>query len=465
MRFPRPLYTIGTAFIALCTSQASAADGDLFPDWGLLGSGQTIIQYDLGTEKSDNAVDSAAAADGSVYIAATVTDAQNRNRIGVSKLTPQGVLDTTFSGDGKVLGGRLNVVANAIALTSDGYLLVAGTSVDNADDPNMLVCRFAATNGLVVNFPAPTSSHCITLTTFNGSSDLARDIVVQPDGKFIVAGVLDFGDNQRYATFARFEANGQLDPSFGNFVNPRLSLIRNTSVYKSHELNAIALASNGKIVGAGSTTFLDSNDRRGLLVRLNSDGTGDSLSASGELSFAIDNGANLRTVASDLMTVGTGNPEDNVYTVGFYDAEQGRRAGFIAKFLQGNMLNNDFGPNDMGYSVAISANSNVSFSRIERKPGGGFFTLGYRDDLGSDDFEVRSFNSDGRASLTFGDGNGYARVSFLLQGSKDIPAAMSFSNSGVIVTGSTQVSQTNFDIVAAKLQYDRIFVNGLQSVD
>lgn len=461
MRVHHTLSAACAAFLCLGAGGACAADGDLFDGWGFLGSGRTLVQYDVGSAQTDIAADSVVAADGSLYTAATVTDAQGKQRIGVSKLTPQGALDTTFSGDGKNLSIATDVVASAIALTADNSLLVAGYSTANSPDIDMVVCRFFASSGANRNFPAPISDPCVKVVSLPGTIDYARDIVVQPDGKFIVAGTIGSGVDDRYAAFARFEANGQPDPGFGNLQGSNLALVRRANIFTSHDLRAVALASNGKIVGAGSTTVVGSTDRSGLVVRLNADGTQDALAPSQEYSFSVDGSASLDTVVRDLVLVDTTDAEDDVYVAGYAELAANRKGGFVAKLVRGNVLNNDFGPADDGYAIASAANANLEYVKLIRRQGGGFFTLGLRNDQDAGDFEVRSLSGDGRASLTFGS-NGYARVDFLLPGAIDIPVAIGFGAGGVIVSGYSYISDSNYDVVAAKLQYDRIFANDFE---
>lgn len=458
----RSLSAACAAILSLTAGTAFAADGELFSGWGFLGTGRTIVQYDEGTAQTDLAADSVVAADGSLYTAATVTDAQGKQRIGISKLTPQGALDTTFSSDGKNLSIATDVVATAIALTNDNSVLVAGYSTANGADTDMIVCRFFSTNGTNRNFPAPINDPCVKVVSLPGTADYARDIVVQPDGKFIVAGTIsDSGPSARYAAFARFQANGQPDTDFGNLQGSNISLIRRTNIFTTHDIRAVALASNGKIVGAGSTTVVGSTDSSGLLIRLNSDGTQDSLAPTQEYSFSIDGSENLDTVVRDLVLVDTADAEDDAYVAGYVDVTSTRKGGFVAKLVRGNVLNNDFGPGNDGYAIASIANANLEYVKLMKRQGGGFFTLGLRNDEDLGDFEVRSLSTDGRASLSFGS-NGFARVDFILPGAIDIPVAIGFGAGGVIVSGYSYISGSNYDVVAAKLQYDRIFANDFE---
>ena len=165
------------------------------------------------------------------------------------------------------------------------------------------------------------------------------------------------------------------------------------------------------------------------MVRLNADGTQDALAPSQEYSFSVDGSASLDTVVRDLVLVDTTDAEDDVYVAGYAELAANRKGGFIAKLVRGNVLNNDFGPTDDGYAIASAANANLEYVKLIRRQGGGFFTLGLRNDEDAGDFEVRSLSGDGRASLTFGS-NGYARVDFLLPGAIDTHINDDYDNEG-----------------------------------
>lgn len=451
--------TAVAAIFSLASHAALAADGDLYTGWGFAGSGRTIVQHDDGPSLTDTAADSVVGPDGSLYTAATVQDAQGKQRIGVSKLTPQGVLDTNFSGDGMNLSIETDVVATAIALTNDNSILVAGYKTGNGTDTDMIVCRFVASNGTNRNFPAPINDPCVKLASFPGTQDYARDILVQPDGKFVIGGTIAVNTTtDRYAAFARFQANGQPDTGFGTLQGSNIALIRNNQIFTTHDIRAIALASNGKIVGVGSTKIVNSPDNWGLVVRLNTDGTQDTLAPTQEYTFAADGSDNFDTILRDVVLVDTTDAEDDAYVAGYVDISGGRKGGIVAKLRRGNNLNNDFGPGDEGYAISSVANANLEYVKLMRRPGDGFFVLGLRNDQDIGDFEVRSLSTDGRASLSFGS-NGFARVDFLLAGQIDIPVAIGFGGGGVIVSGYSYLSGTNYDVVAAKLQYDRIFAD------
>lgn len=451
--------TLISLALAAAASSALAADGDLAAGWGLFGSGRSVVAFDAGPSQTDQGADAVAGPDGSFYLAATVIDENGKQRIGVSKLTPSGVLDLSFSGDGKNLSLKTDVVATGIALNiADNSILVSGYSTANGADTDMVVCRFFLSNGSNRNFPAPVSDPCVTVDDFPGSQDYARDIVVQADGKFVVAGTMAPGaPTARYAAFARFNANGTPDTSFGTLQGSNITLIRRENTFTSHDIRAVAVASNGKIVGVGSTTVAGSTDVSALVVRLNADGTQDSLSPFQEYAFSTDGSPNLDTVLRDVVLVDTADAEDDAYVAGYVELSASRKGGVLARLLRGNTLNNDFGATDEGFVINSVANANLEFVKLMRRPGGGgFFTLGLRNDQDAGDFDVRAYSDDGRLSNAFATA-GVKTVDFLLAGAIDLPVAIGFGGGGILLGGYSYISASNYDVVAAKLEWDRIF--------
>src|SRR5262249_4991667 len=110
----------------------------------------------------------------------------------------------------------------------------------------------------------------------------ARAIVLQPDGKILVAGSAysPTPSNARRFALARYNADGSPDAAFGaggavatSFAGAGIA-----------EAFAIAVQADSKIVAAGAVTFFPSNAPTRLnvaFIRYNSDGSLDSTFGSG----------------------------------------------------------------------------------------------------------------------------------------------------------------------------------------
>src|SRR6266446_8255514 len=131
-----------------------------------------------------------------------------------------GNLDSSFAGTGMVqLGfGRAYDIGQAVAVQSDGKIVVAGVRLDTQQ---VLLLRLGANN-----LPDPTfGSGGVAAATpprppvFRPNGAMA--VAVQADGKIVVAGSMDaqsgFTENpDRDFLLLRFNPDGSLDTSFGN---------------------------------------------------------------------------------------------------------------------------------------------------------------------------------------------------------------------------------------------------------
>jgi len=104
------------------------------------------------------------------------------------------------------------------------------------------------------------------VTDFTPGQDWASAVVVQPDGKIVVAGESGYGKGARFG-LARYRANGTLDPSFGG--DGKVTTNLTTGIDFAYDM---ALQADGKIVVTGEAGYLSRDPRIGV-TRYNLDGT------------------------------------------------------------------------------------------------------------------------------------------------------------------------------------------------
>lgn len=171
-----------------------------------------------------------------------------------------GSLDQTFVGSA---GGPYAVtgffIASSVVVQSDGKILVAGEDDIGGyfNSGNFLVARFNADGSLDNSFGVGGM-----VVTKIGLSDYVAGMVLQADGKIVLGGT---ADNQ--FALARYNANGSLDATFGNAG----TVVTPGTVWGSNA-NGIALQSDGKIIMAGRFVASISTADVGV-IRYNSDGT------------------------------------------------------------------------------------------------------------------------------------------------------------------------------------------------
>jgi len=152
------------------------------------------------------------------------------------------------------------------------------------------IARFAADGSLDLGFGSPdhgfTGDSAGTVkTAFNGQSAAAKAVVIQPDGKIVAAGTVGAGNTTQIA-LARYNPDGALDPSFGDGGTVT------TAVGPSSRASSVLLQADGKIVVAGSTADPSGGASAFALARYNPDGSLDpSLGTTGTVTTTIGTSA------------------------------------------------------------------------------------------------------------------------------------------------------------------------------
>ena len=188
----------------------------------------------------------------------------------VARFDEDGTLDTSFDADGMVTtdvgGGFAQEEALGVAVQPDGKIVVAGYT----DRTDVAVVRYNTDGSLDNSFG---TGGKVT----SGVLGVAHDVVIQPDGKIVIAGSVpsdgpndDFGD----LLVARYLSDGRLDPSFGTGGQ------RSTDVGGlTNEAQNVVLQPDGAIVVSGSAPNPGSNgvgiNHHTDLVRYMPDGNAD----------------------------------------------------------------------------------------------------------------------------------------------------------------------------------------------
>ena len=208
-------------------------------------------------------------ADGKI-VAAGVTNATGPDHVAVARYTANGVLDSTFGTGGKLdINGAAaasgNSDARAVLVQPDGKLLVAGTAVGAGGNGDLLVMRLNADGTPDAGF----GSGGITRTSVGPSDDIANAMVRQPDGRIVVAGSTYATGGQRDFALARYTSAGVLDSSFGT------GGIVTTAVGPSDDYAyALILMPWGRLVAAGSARIVAGQPGTDLaVVAYNADGS------------------------------------------------------------------------------------------------------------------------------------------------------------------------------------------------
>ncbi len=310
---------------------------------------------------------------------------------GVVRYNKDGSLDTTFGTGGKVTTDfDENDSGNAVVIQKDGKIVVAG-STDLKGSADFAVARYKTSGDLDLTFGIGGK----VLTNFGGT-DAGRAVALQKDGKIVVAGTSDAGGDFDFAV-ARYNRDGSLDVSF----NPSGSLPGTVTTDfgggEDDEGRAVAIQKDGKIIVAGAVRVTGINPDFAL-VRYNIDGSLDvTFNPTGSLPG---------TVTTDISGTDRGNAvalqkdgkivvagQSFIGTFDFAVARYNTDGSLDATFnptgsLPGTVTTN-FGENDSGFAVAIQKDGKIVVAG-ESNAGGGVV-----------DFAVVRYNTDGSLNGTF----------------------------------------------------------------
>ena len=375
----------GLAMAALClpAGSAVAAPGDLDPSFGIGGRSVVVLGG------STFATGLLLQPDGKVIVTGSSTaNSPDRNLFAARVLVPQGTLDPSFGGglgfssvnlggddqgtgvlapDGKiVLAGGLDSVeddygvarlnsqgpldgsfgiggirtglrtasdgASALALQPDGRILIAGFQSGPPPADDWLIGRLLNPQG------TPDGSFGtggFVTKNLGGTADAASDVLVEPDGKVLVAGASrNEGAGFDFGAVARYLPNGNPDDGFGNVGD-----VRNLG----DAMFTLARQPDGKIVVGG----FDSNL---TVFRLNPNGSRDE-TFGGDGSTGT---ADFRS-ASDILV----QPDGKIVALGSIGTSIG-----VVRFQPNGLLDTTFGNNgkttiDLGGQTGTAASAGL----------------------------------------------------------------------------------------------------------
>jgi uncharacterized delta-60 repeat protein len=455
-----PLCRVRTAvpFGAVATSAYLGPDpipnasGSLDVCFGLDGR---VITSTSPTADQANSV--AIQADGKIVAAGQARNTNSYNDFAVVRLNPNGSRDNSFGNHGLVLTAvsPFDDVAHAIAIQSDGKIVVAG-SKKNGNETDIAVVRYNIDGSLDASFdgdstmPTAYPGNGVVTTAIGSSYDSALALSVQNDGKIVVAGPYFNGFDSDFA-LVRYNTDGSLDTSFdgdttmpGYPGNGKIT----TAIGPSHDvLFAMAIQVDGKIVAAGYNNDFGYQDGHEdfVLVRYNTNGSLDT-------SFDGDSTMPTAYPGNGIVTTDFSSYTDTIYSItiqldgkivaaGF--SENGSKKSFsLARYNTEGSLDNSFGANgkvvtnlaNMGFTNSLNEEANA----VTLQPDGKILIAGY------------SATSPSPTSF-------FTLVRYLPNGSLDT----SFNSTGIVRKNIGYASQSNTAKAIALQSDGKIVVSGI----
>ncbi|MFH1117022.1 MAG: VCBS domain-containing protein, partial [Pseudomonadota bacterium] len=310
------------------------------------GTGNGIVLTDIGGS-NDLARAVALQSDGKIVVAG-YSYTGSHDDFAMVRYDGDGRLDTTFDADGKLTTpvGDANGRAMAVAIQADGRIVAAGYSSEPGD--NFAVVRYNDGGSLDTSFSGDGK-----VTSVNFGRDSGEAVAIQPDGKIVVAGTAK--DLNCDFAVARYNADGTLDTTFDGDGW--------ATVTDFDRAYSVAIQSDGKIVVVGQTYISGSGGWNFALVRYNSDGSLDtSFDGDGKVTTPINGGAYAKSVAimsdNKIVVVGTGHNGSNWdLAVVRYNSDGSLDTEFDGDGIVLTALS--AGSYDYGYAVAVQSNGQI----------------------------------------------------------------------------------------------------------
>ncbi|PYE52999.1 delta-60 repeat domain-containing protein [Deinococcus yavapaiensis] len=335
-----------------------------------------------------------------------------------------GLLDTTFGTGGKVTTpvGTSTDDARTLVMQPDGKLVAAGYTFNGSNFDFALV-RYNSNGTLDTTFG---SGGKIT-TPIGTSHDVAFALVVQSDGKLVAAGYTSNGTNDDFA-LVRYNSNGSLDTTFG--TNGKVTTDFGMSADFAY---ALVVQPDGKLVAAGATYNGSNSDL--ALVRYNSNGSLDTtFGTSGKVTTPIgtsDDQAHALVMQPDGKLVAAGQ------------ASNGSNNDFaLVRYNSNGTLDTTFGSGGK-----ITTTSYGIAHALVMQSDGKLIAAGETYNGSTYDFALVRYNSNGTLDTTFG-ANG--KVTPPVGTSQDRAYALVMQPDGKLVAAGYASNGTNYDFALVR---------------
>ncbi|MFA6457675.1 MAG: LamG-like jellyroll fold domain-containing protein, partial [Bacteroidota bacterium] len=262
-----------------------------------------------------------------------------------ARFTIDGRVDSTYGISGKtIVSIQANDIPYASAIQPDNKVVIVGTSTVNGSEYDFVAIRLK-TDGTPDSTFGTNGRTVISL----GGYQEARGVVIQPDGKIIIAGFANSPNNAYpsaiFPMLVRLTANGVFDQTFNN-GNGWSTYGGSLSLGYSMWVYSVALQSDGKIVIAGTTNSVGLGAAM-FVFRFNANGTIDNTlnSDNSRYSKAYGDNAGAKSVAIQLdgKFILTGHNNSDFY---------------LARFFSNGSYDNSFGSVSNGIVLSLTTSNN-----------------------------------------------------------------------------------------------------------
>ena len=204
-----------------------------------------------------------------LVVASAITD--GIGRIVVTRLLPDGGLDLGYGNLGRFefsLPGARGYPVDA-ALDAAGNLVVAGFTKMRDTDSDMVIVRVRPNGSTDPAF----GSAGLALVDFGMGNDHAARVLIQPDGRIVLAGTAQQSPQSTRPALVRLQPDGTLDPAFGTGGRAAIDLHVPSRPYVGG--SGAALLPDGRLVVVGVARNPDLESGQAFSVAVTPAGTVD----------------------------------------------------------------------------------------------------------------------------------------------------------------------------------------------
>jgi uncharacterized delta-60 repeat protein len=361
--------------LVAAAGSADAAPAVLDPSFG---GGWGMVTTSFASSAAADAV--VLQPDGKIVAVGGVGQPFTSRDFALARYEPDGTLDPTFGSGGVVTAPA--GIARAVALQPDGKIVAAGTTFTQ-----VRIARYHADGSLDPSFG---TGGVVTTQVGTGDSG-ANALLLQPDGKIVVAGEGSDGQNTEFM-LVRYDAHGSLDPTFGS-----VGVVMSQIGAGDSAIEGLALQADGKLIADGEGS--DGSKTKLALVRYDAHGSLDPTFGTGGVVTApfLYDPSNASVGPVTLQADGkivSARTDSGIWVVARYDTK--------------GSLDPTFG--DRGVAI-LGAYYYGRASSMALQPDGKIVLAGSSSDGGTDTanlLELARWNSNGTLDGTTFSGSGFA---------------------------------------------------------
>ncbi|MGE5804639.1 MAG: DUF1573 domain-containing protein, partial [Ignavibacteria bacterium] len=375
--------------------------------------------------------------DGKILVTGYSAISGIHSNMALARYNSDGTIDTSLSASGRVINDMGDIsLGNSIAVLSDNKILVAGY-YNNGADNDFLVSRFNPNGTLDNTFPGG-GNYTLNIA---GSNDYANSVAIQSNGKMLIGGYSFLAATNNDFTIVRINTDGSLDMSFDN-VDLDGVVRTDLNSNSNDQLNSLAVQEDGKIIAAGSSNNGVNNDY--AIVRHNSNGSLDNTFGSNGI---------VRTdfeSSEDFGSTVLIQPDDGKIIIAGFSYINSIYQLTLARYNSDGSLDDTFGTNgkvitNLGTSIALKSSAILQAD--------GKIVAGRNfNNNGNFDFALVRYNPDGTLDNTFGT-DGIAVIDF--ERGLDVNFALAVQTDGKLIAAGT--SSDGFSLDFALARYNALF--------